>query len=82
MSKINIEHKARKLKPKRIHLTQKMRALLTLVAASQGFMNKSPVELYNLLNLFADAKPWGLLTEQDRDSLRQYMAKWNVEDFL
>jgi len=81
-SKINLEHQVQALKVKKGRLTMRMQALLTIMAASQGFMEKSPTELNSLLLLFAEAKPWTLLTEPDRNRLRKYITTWNLKDFI
>ena len=82
MSKINMENKTRKLTVKKVKLAHRMKVMLTFAAAAQGFMIKSPVEVYNLLGVFSAPKPWALLNEHDRNTLRAYIKKWNVEDFI
>ena len=80
--KINPKHQVQPLKVKEIRLTLRMQALLTIIAASQGFLEKSPAELSNLLLLFAESRPWMHLTEQDRDKLRGYIKRWGLRDFI
>ena len=80
--KINPENQVQPLAVKELRLTQRMQAMLTIIAASQGFLEKSPTELNNLLLLFAESKPWLHLTEQDREKLRRYINQWHLKDFI